>query len=242
MKKSFLRVSMLVVSAIIFLAAAGPQKIYAAEPGKSEISVSGSGSINVNPDVAYVSLGVSTQDASAKTALENNNTIMENVVSAIKEMGIAERDIRTTNFTMYESYDYMVVSGRDKATGYTVNNGLTVVVRDIDQLGDLLGVAADAGANSFSGIEFSLLDNASVYKEALALAVQEAAGKAEAIAAALGGTLDGAVTVTESNNYYSPVYAGALNSSVSFDAASVPVQAGKLTVTANVQVSYGFTK
>ena len=215
--------------------------VYAADANKGEITVSGVGSVNVNPDVAYISLGVNTQNVNPKTALEDNNRLIANVIDAIKGMGIAEKDIRTTDFNMYPNYDYSDKSGQ-RISGYSVNNSVSVVIRDIAIAGDVLGAAADAGANVSGGVQFGLLDNSAAYNEALALAIANASGKAKTIADALGKPIGSPVSVTESLSYYSPYSAGAMNMSVAADAGGVPVQSGKLTVTANVQMVYDYNR
>jgi len=213
------------------------------DDGNSEISVSGTGSVNVNPDVAYISLGVSTKDVDPKAALEKNNRSIAAVISAVRDKGVAEKDIRTTDFNMYPDYSYDYGKDGEQIRGYTVSNNVSIVVRDIAAVGDVLGVAANAGANVSGGVQFGLLDNSTTYNEALVLAIENAIGKAEAIAGALGKSIGSPSSVTETVNYYSPHYYAATEN-MSMDAAvgNVPVQTGKLTVTANVQMVYEFAK
>ena len=218
---------------------------YAAESngdGNCGISVSGAGSINVNPDVAYVSLGVSTKGIDPKAALEENNRSIAAVISAVRDKGIAEKDIRTTDFNMYPDYSYGYIDNEGQIRGYTVSNNVSIVVRDIAIVGDVLGAAANAGANVSGGVQFGLLDNSAAYNEALVLAIKNAVGKAEAIAGALGKSIGSPSSVNETVNYYSPYYAAAENLSMDASVGGVPVQTGKLTVTANVQMIYDIAK
>ena len=210
--------------------------------GNGEISVSGTGSINVNPDVAYISLGVSTKGIDPKATLDENNRLIAAVISAVRDKGIAEKDIRTTDFNIYPDYNYGYYENEGQIRGYTVSNNVSVVVRDISIVGDVLGAAANAGANASGGVQFGLLDNSAAYNEALVLAIQSAVGKAEAIAGALGKSIGSPSSVAESINYYTPYYAAAENLSMDAPVGNVPVQTGKLTVTANVQMVYEFVK
>ena len=210
--------------------------------GSSGISVSGAGSINVNPDVAYISLGVSTQGTDPKAVLDENNRSIATVISAVREKGVADKDIRTTDFNMRPDYGYGFEKDGEKIFGYTVTNNVSIVVRDIAAVGDIIGAAADAGANVSGGVQFGLLDNSAAYNDALALAIENAAGKAYAIAGALNKTLGNPSSVTETVNYYSPYYAAAANFTVDAAVGSVPVQTGKLTITANVQMVYDISK
>jgi len=220
--------------------------VYAAENDNAsdntgEISVSGAGSVNVNPDVAYVALGVTTKNADPKVALDENNQLIASVIDAVKGLGIVEKDIRTTDFNMYPDYNYAYEKGENQVTGYTVYNNVSVVVRDVSIVGEVLGTAANAGANISGGVQFGLLDNSSAYNEALVLAIQNASGKADAVAGALGKTVSSPSLVTESVNYYSAYSATAQNLAMEAAAGDVPIQTGKLTVTANVQMTYKYS-
>ena len=223
-----------------------PSNVANAANGQSDsngsISVSGTGAINVNPDVAYISLGVSTKGVDPKATLEANNRAIAAVISAVREKGIAEKDIRTTDFNMYPDYNNGYDREGERASGYTVSNNLSVVVRDINIVGDVLGVAANAGANVSGGVQFGLLDNSAAYNEALVLAIESAVGKAQAIAGALGKSIGSPTSVTESVNYYAPYYAAAENMAMDSAGGGVPMQTGKLTVTANVQMVYEFAR
>ena len=222
-----------------------PNAAYAANgisDGSGGINVSGTGTINVNPDVAYVSLGVNTKGVDPKATLEENNRLIAAVISAIREKGVAEKDIRTTDFNIYPDYNYNYDKNEQQLRGYTVTNNVSVVIRKITAVGDILGVAANAGANVYGGVQFGMLDNSAAYNEALVLAIKNAVGKAEAIAGALGKPLGSPSSITENVNYYSPYFAAAENVSMDAAVGSVPVQTGKLTVTANVQMVYEFAK
>ena len=207
-----------------------------------EINVSGTGTINVNPEVAYVTLGVNTKGTDPKDALEENNRLIAAVISVIRDKGVAEKDIRTTDFNIYPDYNYNYDKYEEQLRGYTVTNNVSVVIRNIAIVGDVLGAAADAGANSYGGVQFGLLDNSAAYNEALVLALKNAVDKAEAIAGALGKPIGSPASITETVNYYSPYYAATENLSRDAAVGSVPVSTGKLTVSANVQMTYEFTK
>ena len=210
--------------------------------GSGEISVSGTGAINVNPDVAYVSLGVSIRGTDLKAALDENNRAIGAVISAVRAKGVAEKDIRTTDFNIYPDYNYGYEKYEEQIRGYTVSNNVSVVIRDIATVGDILGAAANAGANVSGGVQFGLLDNSAAYNEALVLAIKNAVGKAEAIAGALGKSIGSPSSVTEIANYYAPYHAAVENLSMDAAVGNVPVQTGKLTVTANVQMVYEYGK
>ncbi|MCL2461895.1 MAG: SIMPL domain-containing protein [Defluviitaleaceae bacterium] len=246
-KKAALSLSGVVMAAVIAAGLMntglfrGANTAYADTTDMGQINVSGAGSINVDPDVAYVSLGVSTQDASPKAALDANNKLIAAVIAAVKKAGIADKDIRTDGFSMYPNYDYS--KSTQVVTGYAVSNNVNVTIRDITKVGDVLGVATDAGANVAGSVQFSVLDSSAAYNQALAMAIDNAKGKAQTIAKALGITIGVPASVTETNNgYATPMYTAALNSASADAGGSVPVQTGKLTITANVAVTYEYAK
>ena len=249
-----LKLSLLALAAAVVMTWSGAVQTgpaYAAGPAAApdsvstgEITVNGTGYVNIVPDVAYITLGVNTQDASPKTAQTRNSQQVAAVIAAVKAMGIAEKDIKTTNFYMYPQYDYSGAKGVETVVGYTVSNSVTVTVRDIDQVGALLGAAADAGANISSGVQFGLLDSSAAYHKALALAMANASAKASVIAKNLNRTVGSPSSVTESGGMYAPVYssAGANLAAMDAGASGVPVQAGELTVTANVQMVFEYLR
>ena len=206
--------------------------------GANGISVSGQGSITVKPDVAYISLGVETMDADAGAARKANDAAMAKVLAAIKGFGIADDDVTTTNFTIYPRYD----DKGEKITGYTVSNTVSVKVKNLDRLGDVLGAASTAGANTAGGISFDVLDRTAAYNQALAQAMDKAHTRADIMAKACGVTLGRALTINESSSYNGPTYATSASLKGDVAAPAVPVAAGQLEVTASVSVVYEIVK
>ena len=120
------------------------------------ISVSGSGIATLTPDIAYVNIGVRTESEDAAQAVSKNNSLSQEVSDTIKALGIDEKDIQTTNFSIHPQQEY---DPNGKPTGkinYVVNNTVYVTVRDLDMVGDLLNAAVSAGANTINGIRFDV--------------------------------------------------------------------------------------
>jgi len=201
------------------------------------ISVTGQGSITMKPDVAYISLGVETMDTDAGKARTANDAAMAKVLAAIKGFGISQDDVTTTNFSIYPRYDDKGV----KITGFTVSNTVSVKLRSLDKLGDVLTAASDAGANTAGGISFDVLDRTAAYNQALAQAMDKAKARAQVMAQACGVNLGKALTINESSGYSGPTYATA-DSLAGSKAAPVPVSGGTLDVTASVSVVYEIVK
>jgi uncharacterized protein YggE len=238
-KKKFV---LLTALAAVFLLGALPVRAADAPT----VSVSGAGAVTAAPDMATITLGVTTEANTAAQALSRNNADVEAVLAALRAFDIDEADIRTQWFSIHQRFDW----GRDwnevpRLIGYTVHNSVIVVVRDLDIVGEVLGAAVAAGANASHGVHFSIENAVELYLEALALAAQDARRKADTLARALGSTVTGIVSVSETGGFHAPVAredwameADMAMMPAASPAMDVPVQPGELTVTARVQVVF----
>jgi uncharacterized protein YggE len=197
------------------------------------ISVSGSGEVSVKPDVATFTVGVETTDADAAKARAANDAAMQKVLDALKAQGVAQDDLQTNSYNIYPRYD----DKGTKITGYTVNNQVDVKVRNLDKLGDTLGAAGSAGANTAGAIRFDISDRTAAYNQALEQAMAKAQARAKVIAEACGVKLGKATVINETSTYSGPVVRGESLTGAVKD-ASVPVSGGELQVSASVSVSF----
>jgi hypothetical protein len=204
------------------------------------LSVNGTGRVYLVPDIAYINIGVHTENKSAAEAVASNNSQSEQVIAAIKKFGVDEKDIQTSNFSIYPQQQY---DPQGKPTGeitYVVDNTVNVTARDLKQLGDLLDAAVKAGANSIYGIQFDVADKSAAFSQARKMAVEKAQATAQELAVAAGVTL-GAV---QNVSYYggdvpSPVYMDGGGGAVMVEkAAAVPVSAGQMIVSVDVNMVY----
>ncbi len=198
------------------------------------ITVSAEGSIWVVPNVATFTVGVQTTDDTASAARNSNAKGMDKVFAALKAKGVDDADITTTDYSIYPNYD----TKGTKIAGYTVNNNVSVKVRDLDTAGDVLGAATAAGANWAGGISFDVEDRTAAYNEALAQAMEHAKARADIMAQAAGVTLGQATTISESSGGSGPIYRAESAATVAGDGASVPVSSGQLEVTATITVVF----
>lgn len=197
-----------------------------------QLTVNASGSIYVAPDQATVQLGVSTQASTAADALKQNSADTAAVIDAIKKLGVDAKDISTSNFNVYPTYD---TSGT-RINGYQVNNAVTVLIRDISASGTLLDQVVTAGANNISGLSFGIADASKYQADARQKAIEEARAKAEAMAKAAGVTLGDVVSINESVNYQPEMpFARGM---VADAAMSVPVETGQQAVSVSVTLVY----
>ncbi|MGA9398144.1 MAG: SIMPL domain-containing protein [Anaerolineaceae bacterium] len=209
------------------------------KPPERTIAVNGVGNVYANPDIAYINIGVHTQNEDPKAALTDNTSQAQDVIDAIKSTGVKEEDIQTSNFNIYPSTQYGP-TGETLGTVYMVDNTVYVTIRDLTKLGAMLEAVVSSGANNVNGIQFDIKDKDALASDARAKAVEDAHKQAQDIAKAAGVELDELMYV---NVYYSgttyPQYEGkGGGGGMSAPSLAVPVSAGKLVITAEVNMTY----
>jgi uncharacterized protein YggE len=160
------------------------------------ITVTGSASVTLKADYARISVGVSSKAATVEQAANENNAAIYAVIDALKEAGVAEEDIATSNYSVYAEYDYASFGGQ-KLTGYNVTNQLTVIIRDMEHIGATLDKATAAGANNIYNIEFLSTKADEAQDEATVYAVQDAMRRAKLLASAAGLNLGGIKSISD---------------------------------------------
>ncbi len=210
------------------------------------MQITGHGEIMASPDTAYVTSGVTSQGTTAREALDANTADMTALLETLKAAGIASADIQTSGFSVNPNYVYS--DSRDangyqlppKIVGYTVTNGVTIHVRDLASLGAVLDKSVTVGANTISGITFAVEDPADLYNEARKAAFADAKSKADLYAEAAGVELGALALVSEQTGYNPPPqpYMFKAEAATSDRSAPVPVEAGQLTFTIDVNVNW----
>ncbi len=170
------------------------------------ISVNGSGLASAQPDVMDIQLGVETIDPDAGQAISQNTSKMNAVMSALKELGVAEKDIQTANYSMWIEQIYDQNGQPTGEQRYHVTNLVNVRLRDLAKAGELLQKVTTAGANNISGITFSVADPSALQREARDKAVADAKAKAEQLATALGVKVGNVHQVSEYTSTATPEY------------------------------------
>jgi uncharacterized protein YggE len=209
------------------------------------IVVSGTGEVQVKPDIARVSLGVVNQGREASGVAQENAQKTDALIRAVKAAGVADKDIQTSGYSLYPQYDPGIVGGQTpgvsrepKIIGYQASNMVTVTVRKIADTGKVIDAAVKAGGNAANGISFDVDNKAPSQDAALQKAVADAVRKAKAIARAAGAANLFLVGIQESSdNQPRPMFREAM---MSRDAMSTPVQPGEHSVIANVSVRFRF--
>ena len=225
----------------LLISACGPTTVNQAAPLPDRtISVSGTGTAYLVPDIAYLYLGVHTEKLTAAEAVAENNTQTQGVISALTDFGIDAKDIRTTNFSIWPMDKYDPATGQPSGQKtYAVDNTVYVTLRDLDKLGDLLDTIVQAGANTVNSIQFDVADKDAALKDARAAAVKDAAAKAQELADAAGIQLGELRTISFLDNQPYPIFDGkGGGGGASAEAAAVPIQPGQLTFNVTVNMSY----
>ncbi|HSP13472.1 MAG TPA: SIMPL domain-containing protein [Thermoanaerobaculia bacterium] len=201
------------------------------------VTVSGTGRASVTPDRSSFSVGVQTVADSVDAAVNENNSKVAAVIAALKKAGAAEKDIRTSNFSIYPQQDY----GQGKLPrilGYQVSNNITVRRENVSEAGRLLQTAVNAGVNTSSGLQFEVSDPARGRDQAMRAAYDEARAKAALLAQAAGRALGRAISINEGGQAAPPTpYPRAM--AMRAEAVSeVPVEAGTQETSYTVSVVF----
>ncbi len=208
----------------------------AAGKSPATITVNGESQVEIAPDMASVSMGVTNDADSAKTAMADNNSAVSALLSELARSGIDQKDIQTNGLSLGPRY-VPNSSGVAETKGFTASNMVTVNVRDLGKLGGVLDAVVGQGANTLNGISFGLQDPQPSTDEARKKAVEDARRKATLYAEAAGLKLGPVKLITENGGggqIPGPMYASAM----ARDAAAVPVSAGQVSVSASVTVVY----
>ena len=205
-------------------------------------SLSAFGETKVVPDLATISLGVTTDAPTAAQALSANAAQMTKVVAALKKAGIAERDIQTSGLNVNPQYVYEQ-NKPPRLNGYQASNQVTIQVRDLSRLGQTVDATVGAGATNVGGISFGLQDPQAAEDAARQDAVKALQAKVELYARATGYKVVRLVNLSEGGGYSPvpppmPMYAMAKREM----ADSSPVSAGELKVRIDVSATYELAK
>src|SRR5690242_8054599 len=203
------------------------------------ISVTGTGTVVVSPDIADVRLGVVVTKPTVKAARETAAEAMTRVIAALKKLGIADKDIQTTTVSLQPAYDYSTQTNPPRITGYNLANGVAVTVRNLDQTGDVIDDSLAAGATSLDGVTFRVDDPAKAQEQARTDAMNQAKANADTLAKAAGVSITGVATISEASAPVPyPVFYGGAAAAPAADSVKTPIQPGTSDVTITVTVAY----
>jgi uncharacterized protein YggE len=206
------------------------------------LTVYGHAELKFKPDIATLTVGVTTQSTQQTDAAQQNATKTTAVLSALRGVGIADKDIQTSGYDIQPQYDYK--PSPPLLTGYQVSNTVTVTIRDLSKAGNVIDAATKAGATNISDLSFDLADRTAAEQKALAQAVREAQAKAAAMAQAAGVNLGPLTSLSEGTPAaVQPfVMSRSLMAAKTPDVPTTPIQFNQITVTADVTAIYNFSR
>ncbi len=215
----------------------------------NSISVTGEADMTAVPDVATFSFSVSADSKVVSTAQSSVTDKMDKILAGLKGMGIEEKDIKTTNYSVYPKYSYPEIvcmstycpsSGRQVQDGYTVSHDVTVKVRKAEDAGKALSLVGESGATNISSISFAVDDPDKLFEEARTLAIEDAKSKAKTLAKELGVRLVRIVSYYDNNGGPMPYYAEGMGGDMvkTMSAVAPTLPAGENKYTANVTIIY----
>lgn len=212
------------------------------------ISITADGKVTVVPDMATVSLGVVSQGTTAVEVKNQNNDKVNKITDFIKKQGIDQKDITTTQFNFYPTYDYS--GGTSRITGYQGSQTVTIKVHGVDKSQDTLNKILDGvvnnGANQIDGVYFTVEKPDDLKQQARKEAIANAKAKAQELAKEAGLTLGKVVNLSESSSGYYPgpipyamdAYAGGKGGGGAESSIAPSVSVGSQEITQTMTVTF----
>jgi uncharacterized protein YggE len=230
----------LVFATTRYTAAQESTTVTTTEPVPTTLTVTGQGTVVVEPDTASVSFGVTIEDETLTTAQTEATETMTAILAVVTDAGVAERDVQTVDFSVTIQYDYDDEGNVTSILGYQVSNTINVTVRQLDALGGILDAVVARGANNVYGVSFFVNDTKAAASQARIAAVEDATAKANDIAGAAGLRVSRIVSINEETTAPpTPVdFYPAAEMDDSAAGAAVPVQAGTTDIMATVYMVF----
>lgn len=207
-----------------------------ADPPRRQIAVTGEGRVEAVPDMATITLGVTSEAREAEQAMAETSAAVARMLTRLEAMAIAPRDIQTQRVTLNPLWSARNQAGGRRITGFVASNTVLVRVRDLTALGQVLDTVIDDGANDFSGLQFSVQEPAPLIEAARRAAVADAMARARLLADAAGLELGPVLSMTD-NGAQRPVFMAREMAAMSA-APPVPVAPGEVTQAATVSMVF----
>ncbi len=231
-------------AAVLLILAASLAGCGAAEPSGGveadrTLDVRGTGTVELSPDIARVNIGVRSQSPDVGQALEENTTNAEAIIQRLTELGVDQKDIQTRNFNVYPQQNRE--PGPDgeveESQAFVVENTVSVTVRDLDSLGEILTAVIQEGANTIHGVAFDVEDRQAAVEEARGRAIEDAKAQAEAIAEAAGVSLGAIHSISINEGGGAPIER-AMEMPEAAAGGDVPIAGGQLTIRVTANLTY----
>jgi len=205
---------------------------------RHSFTIAGEGRMSVLPDIAKIEVGTVIERPTVKAAQQENTRIMNALNEKLDSFGVAKADVQTANYSIQPVYDWN--NGKQILRGYQVTQSLRLKIRNLDNVGDIIGAAGDLGANQIGGIEFTVDEPESIKEQARVKALANAKSKAQALSRVLG--VDIVRVISFSENTAEPIYNQPYSAYKAVAAGSAPaapdIQAGSAEYVIDVDVTF----
>ena len=252
-KKGYALAVILVAGLVIFLLAQmSYQQRLLDQQNQNQVTVSGEGKVYVKPDIALISLGVTTQGTTVADVTKNSTDKMNAVIAVVKKLGVEDKDIETTNYNLSPRYETQPVvynmmypatpvrGSSQEIVGYTLDQNVQVKIRDFAKIGDILSQTTAVGANVVGSLQFSI-DNPEQYRDqARAQAIAKAKANAKNLSKESGVKLGKLINIYENYNPYYAMSSKAVGMGGGTDVA-VPaptIEPGQQEVNVTINLTY----
>ncbi len=214
---------------------------------RNTISVNGKGEVYVKPDIATVTFSVTEESLDVSKASNELNIKIDDIIKNLKSNGIDEKDIKTTEYSVYPRYDYTrsdvyTYSSKQVLAAYVVTQGIQVKIRDLSKTGKILSDLGTLKVTNMSGLTFSNDNHDELVKQAREDAIKEAKEEAKKLAKDLGVKLGDIVSYYDSGRGGYPYYDVAMSAKAVYGMGEATVEAnvptGENKITSNVTITY----
>lgn len=208
----------------------------------AEITAQGTATITAKPDMVSLMANASVVGGSVAEAQKKVSEIIAQATGKLLELGVAEDEIVTGNYSFYPMYDYSNTdeTGRGAVVGYQANHALRITLSDTEMLDGVLGVISDSGMGEVYDVSYGVKNRSELYQEALTMAIDAAEKKAAKMAAASGMTITGVESIAENPTYADGyAYANVADARGSAEESlNSGIRAGGVSVSASVTAIY----
>ena len=232
----------LALLALFAVSGCGAQTNVVTSEAPQIIQTYGEAEVKADPDLARISLAVETRSNMAEKAVDENARLANAVIEALKRFGLSDDEIKTGSYQLYSYREWFEGRpDREAVITYQVTNEVVVTTGRLDEVGEMIDLAVKAGANNINYINFELENPQELQMQALGLATEQAARKAEAIAESAGEKISNLYRIKEERTTYMPyVYRGEMAMEDMDMVAPTPIMPGEVVVRALVTAEFAF--
>jgi uncharacterized protein YggE len=243
---ALLMASALAASAAMASAAQAQTSVTIAETAPV-VTLNVTGSVDHAPDIATIGTGVETRAPTAKQAMADNAARAQALIAALAKAGIDRKDVQTSGVRLSAQYDYSARNadgsqGQPRFIGYEAANQLSVIVRDVDRLGDVMDAMVAAGATSLSGPSFGIDDPAPLLTEARGKALKDAQARADFYARQTGYRAARLIAITDNGGDAGGPRPMPMMMAKADRAGSTPIEPGQVAASVSLTVQFALDR